>query len=412
MFDPSNPNIENRDILIIGFPWNEPIGSNAKDLSFQFFKKNRVLYVNFPMSRGDFNSINPSPELKERIESHTGKRPEITKISDNLYQMEADVVTIPHNGIKIPFLFDIVNRINNKNYSKRIQKALNELGFKNIILFSDQSIYHSFYLKEFLKPDWFIYYSRDFLQGVDYWKPNGTRLEPKIIRKADICVGNSHYLMDFTAQYNAHSYYIGQGCDVSLFNPDKTYEIPEGMKNIPKPIIGYVGALVKRRLDIDLLIYIAKNKPDWSLVLVGPEDEDFKKSELHQIPNVYFLGNQLLETLPGYIENFDVCINPQILNPITIGNYPRKIDEYLAMGKPVVALKTQAMREFENYTYLATEHSEFITEATKALAENSPEKARDRIHFASTHTWENSFALISNAFFTEENQRKSNNTKA
>jgi hypothetical protein len=31
------------------------------------------------------------------------------------------------------------------------------------------------------------------------------------------------------------------------------------------------------------------------------------------------------------------------LNETTKGNYPRKIDEYLAMGKPVVATKTIAM---------------------------------------------------------------------
>jgi glycosyltransferase involved in cell wall biosynthesis len=55
-----------------------------------------------------------------------------------------------------------------------------------------------------------------------------------------------------------------------------------------------------------------------------------------------FLGAQDVNRLPEYIKA-DVCINPQLLNETTKGNYPRKIDEYLAMGKPVVATKTIAM---------------------------------------------------------------------
>jgi glycosyltransferase involved in cell wall biosynthesis len=55
------------------------------------------------------------------------------------------------------------------------------------------------------------------------------------------------------------------------------------------------------------------------------------------------LGAQDVNRLPEYIKASDVCINPQLLNETTKGNYPRKIDEYLAMGKPVVATKTIAM---------------------------------------------------------------------
>lgn len=43
------------------------------------------------------------------------------------------------------------------------------------------------------------------------------------------------------------------------------------------------------------------------------------------------------------MSHFDVCMNPQLVNEITIGNYPRKVDEYLALGKPVIATKTLTM---------------------------------------------------------------------
>ena len=82
-------------------------------------------------------------------------------------------------------------------------------------------------------------------------------------------------------------------------------------------------------------------------------------------------------------------MNPQKINKITIGNYPRKIDEYLALGKPVIATKTKTMSIFEDYVWNCTNTDEYIQAIEKAL-QNSPEQALRRIEFAHTHTWENS----------------------
>jgi glycosyltransferase involved in cell wall biosynthesis len=62
------------------------------------------------------------------------------------------------------------------------------------------------------------------------------------------------------------------------------------IENIKKPIIGYIGALYKLRLDLDLIEFIAKSKPEWNIVLIGPEDDSFRQSPLHKLSNVYFLG--------------------------------------------------------------------------------------------------------------------------
>ena len=65
------------------------------------------------------------------------------------------------------------------------------------------------------------------------------------------------------------------------------------------------------------------------------------------MPNVLFVGLKPISELKDYVACFDVCINPQWVNELTIGNYPIKIDEYLLMGKPVVATKTKAMEMFQ-----------------------------------------------------------------
>ena len=95
-------------------------------------------------------------------------------------------------------------------------------------------------------------------------------------------------------------------------------------------------------------------------------------------------------------------MNPQLKNDITKGNYPLKIDEYLAMGKPVIATRTIAMKLFEDYTYLADKPEDYSGLVKKALKENSKEKEEQRIAFANSHTWENCvnkvYEIISNHF--------------
>ena len=249
-------------------------------------------------------------------------------------------------------------------------------------------MFRSFYLKELLKPKLYIYYSRDNLIAVEWWKRQGIRIEAKLIQKADLAVANSVYLANYLRKYNPRSYYVGQGCDVTAFDMKLIKEAPDDIKEIRKPIIGYIGALYTLRLDIGIIAWLAEQRPGWSVVLIGPEDEGFKASSLHGMPNVHFLGSKNPDELPAYLSCFDVAINPQILNEVTIGNYPRKIDEYLAMGKPVVATRTEAMVVFEEYTYLATSREEYLELVEKALIEDSPEQATRREEFARSHTWE------------------------
>jgi len=194
---------------------------------------------------------------------------------------------------------------------------------------------------------------------------------------------------------------VCHGCDIEMFTDEENQiKVPEEFNNIPSPVIGYVGSLTTLRLDIDLLVHIAKQKPEWSVVLVGPEDEKFKNCALHQMPNVYFLGSKDSNELPSYIKGFDICTNPQIVNDITIGNYPRKIDEYLAMGKPVVATDTKAMEMFNQHVYLGKTKEDYVKLIELALAEHSNSKSNQRIAFAKSHTWENNVKDIYNAITT------------
>ena len=393
--------LQNRDIIIVGIQaWDIQIGSNCKNIAEEFAKNNRVLYVNSPLDRISMFRERKSERILKRIGILKTGTPEIVGISPNLWNLFPATVIESINWIGSPRLFDWLNRINNKRFAKQIKNAIDKLGFKEIIIFNDSDMFRSFYLKEYLQPETYIYYTRDNLIAVDYWKKQGIRLEALHMKKADLVVANSTYLASLARKFNPNSFYVGQGCDVSLFDSSIVSTVPADIQNIKKPIIGYIGALLSLRLDIQVLEYIAENRPEWNIVLVGPEDEAFKTSRLHELSNVHFLGNKPGSELPSYLNCFDVAINPQILSPVTIGNYPRKIDEYLAMGKPTVATKTEAMSVFANFTYLAESREDYILCIEKALQEDSEELHQLREVFAKQHTWENNVLEISKALET------------
>lgn len=376
------------DIVIIGQqPWDTEIGSNCKDMALEMSKRNRILYVNSPLDRITRLRHRYDDKVKKRVAVLQGKQSGLVKINDNLWNLYPDCMVESINWINIDYIFDTLNKRNNRLFADAIKRALHELKFHNHILFNDSEMFKGFYLKDFLNPSLSIYYSRDYMLAVDYWKKHGERLEPLLISKNDICMANSTYLTDYCKKYNSNSFYIGQGCDLEMFQ--NINDTPDDLKILKKPIIGYVGALQSIRLDIDLIAGIALQKPEWTIVLVGPEDDAFKSSILHQLPNVLFTGLKALEELPACIQAFDVCINPQLINEVTIGNYPRKIDEYLAVGKPVVATKTRAMDIFKDYVYLANNVEEYVEFIAKALKEETSLLENNRKRFAKLHTWEN-----------------------
>ncbi len=387
--------ITGRDIIITGLQaWDNDIGSNCINIAKEFAKDNRVLYVNFPLDQRTILNGKNDKKIQKRLDIIKNSKEDLEQIGENIWTLYPKTIIQSINWIGIEPVFNYLNKRNNTKFAFEISKALKRLNFKNFFIFNDSDMFRSFYLKEFLKPELYIYYSRDNLIAVDYWKKHGIRIEAELIKKSDLCTANSTYLADYCKQFNPHSYYVGQGCDLSLFNPDLITEIPEDMKQIKYPVIGYVGALVGLRLDIKLLEFIAENRPEWNIVLVGPEDDDFKKSRLHLHSNVHFLGAKKMEELPSYVKSFDVCINPQCVTEVTIGNYPRKIDEYLAMGKPTIATKTTAMEVFADYCYLAKNKEGYIELIEKALSNNNSIEERRRREFAMTHTWENNVQEI------------------
>jgi glycosyltransferase involved in cell wall biosynthesis len=111
-------------------------------------------------------------------------------------------------------------------------------------------------------------------------------------------------------------------------------EIPEDVRDLRKPVIGFFG-LLHDWIDQRLLKAVARACPEATLLLIGKARVDL--SELLQEPNVRWIGQKPYEQLPAYAAIFDVALVPFVLNELTAAVNPLKLREYLATGIPVVS---------------------------------------------------------------------------
>lgn len=379
--------MKNRCVIMFGLqPWDIEIGSNFKNMALEISRTNIVLYVNRPLDRINYLKNRNDKKVKARLQSIRQNKNTLTEVSKNIWVLNPRIILESINFLRPGFLYNILNKKNNKKVASEILSAIAQLEFKDPVLLIDNDFFNGLYLKEYIKPSLFIYYIRDYLLSQPYFQKHGEKAEHAIMQKADAVVANSAYLNSYANRYNS-STDIGQGCEVDEFL-EANHAVPADMNGLKGPKIGYCGMLTAARLNINLLEFIAKERPDWNIILVGPQDDAFASAALHHQKNVFFLGPKKPAELPAYVHAFDVCMNPQVLNQMTIGNYPRKIDEYLAAGKPTVATDTEAMQFFSEFVYLCDTPESYLKNIERALSEDGNTGIKERrIQFAKSHTW-------------------------
>ncbi|WP_428657805.1 glycosyltransferase [Runella sp.] len=371
--------------------WEEThLGSNIRDMARVLSQNHQVLFINAPLdwSTAVLQKSSHAQLRKAFLAKHNGER--LIQDSPNLWVLSPESMLVSINWLPDNSLYDWFNRLNTEKITREIKNAVKKLGWDSFILLNDNDMLQGYFMNELLQPKVSVYYLRDNFLAVDFWRKHGARLEPLLMQKTDMIASNSMYLANQAARYNPQSVYVGQGCDLKLFDSDKIDSIPADLESIPHPRIGYAGALTGLRLDGELLETVAQQRPDWQVVLIGSTDDSFPVERLKALSNVHFLGSKTPQQIPAYLEGMDVLINPQKLNEVTIGNYPRKIDEYLAMGKPIVAVKTETMALFQDHVNLAENSDQFIAHIEDILQGKQLSTAKERIAFAHEHSWENS----------------------
>ena len=164
-------------------------------------------------------------------------------------------------------------------------------------------------------------------------------------------------------------------------------DTPSDLKGIRSPILGYVGT-IGDRIDFDQLVALARRRPDWSVVLIGPLTSRRFSAIFRDTKNIYWLGEKPYEGLRPYLKRFDVCLIPFRIDEFTKKIYPTKVHQYLAEGKSVVSSHLPELESFTPWIEFYSDVNEMEMKIEKSLKNDSEEKVIARKRVAADNTWD------------------------
>jgi glycosyltransferase involved in cell wall biosynthesis len=167
----------------------------------------------------------------------------------------------------------------------------------------------------------------------------------RLLDRADMVVASSRALYDLLKDRRPDTVYVPNGVDRDHFATAAPREQAADLARLPRPVIGYYGALAEW-FDYDLLRRAAVARPRYQFVLIGPATQPDELDGLLRLPNVRHLGEKSYEELPGYVSAFDVGILTFRQYEVTRCVRPLKVLEYLAAGKPVVSTRLPDMADW------------------------------------------------------------------
>lgn len=210
--------------------------------------------------------------------------------------------------------------------------------------------------------------------------------ERTLVERADVVFVNRE---EFAARFqpwncNVHLYPVGVSMDAFTLG----VAVAKAVRDLPRPRIGCVGALHEIKSDFSFLASLARLRPRWSWIFLGPRSSG--TIELEALPNVHLLDEVPHSALASHIEGFDVCIVPYRESEFMRTSVPTKINEYLAMGKPIVATPCDYSNEMdaEGAIHVAAHDPHaFIAAIEARLDDTSDRQVAQRRLFASRADW-------------------------
>ena len=165
--------------------------------------------------------------------------------------------------------------------------------------------------------------------------------ETMLLEGAGAVVACSTDLVQSRAEKRDDVQLIGNGVDIEHFV--RPAERPQDLPD--PPVAVYVGTLHEDRLDVDLVEELASEKPDLTVVLVGPNClSEASVRRLRRRHNVRLTGTRPHADIPSYMQHADVIIVPHVVTPFTESLDPIKGYECQVVGRPTVATPVAGFR--------------------------------------------------------------------
>jgi glycosyltransferase involved in cell wall biosynthesis len=378
--------MEGRDIICLSSHYWHEAWFRKQHFMSRLASDNRVLYVepSYPMLRKRPHDIAENRLFTATLINET---PTIWRL---LPPRKIPKWTIPWMT-KINFLW----------FGWWISKAARKLGFRNSILWV--------YVHHYASALTVIPHSKLVFELVDDYiaynegKPTRQSYDEACIismfKHADVAIATAETLRIKYQQLHPSISVLPNGVDYSSFEQAlREKKIPEGMVNIPHPIVGFVGVLFSF-LDYPRLRRTIQKMPDVSFVFVGRVEYEKGIRELCDLPNVYILGNRPQSLIPAYISSFDVCINPFKFDEVSRHVSPLKVFEYLACGKPVLSTPMEALsvslgKDADVIYWDDLADQDYSNVLRKALEEKNELLSERRRKTAARFSWDNLYSNL------------------
>lgn len=391
--------LKNENILCISsIDWDFIWQGHQEIMSILAANGNVVLYIENTGVR------TPGPKdiqrIKQRLSNWLKSVGGIRKIGDNLYVFSPLVMPFPYSFVVrwINFLIIIFS----------LRKWMKAMNFSNPIVWTFLPTDLSRSIITWLIKKASIYYCIDSFSSSSAMAKKINRSESQMLKTVDLVFVTSQYLYDHCRKYSKKVYKFPFAVSYEKFETTRLRQttIPQLLSGLDRPIVGYVGGIHKW-IDLKLISEVAGKDPNVSFVFVGPKQTDV--NILSALPNVHLLGKKPHDELPILIKYFDVCIIPYVITDYTKNVYPTKLNEYLALGKPVVATPIPELIEFNkqygNVLYL-TDNSDGFFHAIKEASYNNSLTPDMLIDIARQNSWQQRIEEMCNLIEEEIQQKK------
>lgn len=372
--------LKNKDIICISSIDWDFIWQGHQEIMSTFARNgNRVLFIeNTGVRSPGFRDF---ARIKSRIKNWFLGVKGIRKVTDNLYVYSP--LTLP-----LPYL-RIARWVNQRIILSVLNKWIKVMNFNNPLIWVFLPTPLTLDIVNNFSNSIVVYYCIDNFMVSSTAANKIRKSEVRLLKCADLVFVTSNELFNYCSKYSKNVSIFPFAVNFEEFQKRRLDAvIPEELKNIKKPVIGYIGG-VHKWIDLDLIKKAALYFTDYSFVFVGPLQTDI--SSFSEIKNVYFLGKKEHKVVPDFINNFDVCVIPYLLTEYTKNVYPTKLNEYLAMGKPVVSTDLEEIRYFnlknKNAVLISKTKDDFCQSLSNALNANSRQNLDERIAIAKNNSW-------------------------
>jgi glycosyltransferase involved in cell wall biosynthesis len=245
------------DIVCISSVDWEPLWTRKQQIMSRLPQNHRILYVEPPIS---FLSPFKDPGVAFKKEmARTGIRP----LNENIWLLSPPVV--------LPFAsrWPGINRLNQRQIARSIRAAMQQLGFKRCVLWT--YLHTSCHLLGQLDEVMRVYDCVDEHSAYEGFNPSLVKaMERQLLKSCDLVFCTARGLYESKKPYCERIFLSPNAADIEHFRlaDDAKTPIASELENLPRPILGFVGA-IKEWIDLDLILYAARSMETGSVVMVG-----------------------------------------------------------------------------------------------------------------------------------------------